>query len=57
MVKPTKLKSITKPLLAPSQGINGEKININKYGGSILVAPVAGISSLNRSSILESQPL
>jgi hypothetical protein len=32
-VKPTKLKSIPKPLLVPGQGISGEKININKYGG------------------------
>jgi len=35
IVKPTKLKSIPKPLLigGPGQGIAGERININKYGG------------------------
>ena len=47
MVKPTKLRSIPKPLLVQSSnnnngGINGEKINISKYGGGAAsVAPVA----------------
>ena len=40
ILKPTKLKSIPKPLPPGSYpGINGEKMNLNKYGN----APVSGV--------------
>jgi len=34
MLKPTKLKTITKPTLGPSQGVSAERgVSLGKYGG------------------------